>query len=625
MLRLPKLFFLTLSALLLAFGVNGQSAHGFTIYEDTGKALTPEAALHLYGNNRFTPAPSGRQNIGFTHSIYWLAFSNNRLLPKDSLVLLVGDHHINRIHVFKKGVAGIDQLYTSGDYLAYAHRPLPTTGFYFPVSEPGTYLVRVDKSNESLQLTFGLQSYVSVLQAESRNTSIMGFLTGVIALLIIFGLYLFAISRDKLYLLYILYIASGWLWVLANSGHGFQFIWPTQAWFASKARPIFSFSTIALSLYFMLYYIDAAKQRLLFKSIRLFTTILLAAIVAILCFNQNGYQSSLWLYIQFFIPLFTFSYIVFLLAILGYKSWKGNKLAQFYLMAVLSLMFFAILQLAFYTGNWEGESRLLSHFGMSIGYIIESIILTAGLAYRFNQYKREKENLLLEMNRSQAENTRTLMEAQEAERSQIANQLHDVAGSLLSAAKLNLSSLSEKAYLDGQQVDIRLLRAEEAVTEVSETVRNLSHALSPVMLAQVGIRKSLEKIVTIFNASGKIKVGLVVSGFDEHDIALNNYYTGLYGLIYELLNNIIKHAGAAHALVQVAELDDCFTIIVEDDGIGFDTSKIRQAGSLGLAGVFSKIEYFGGQIAIDKGEPKGTLITIEIPRTLNAVPDYSRR
>jgi signal transduction histidine kinase len=101
-------------------------------------------------------------------------------------------------------------------------------------------------------------------------------------------------------------------------------------------------------------------------------------------------------------------------------------------------------------------------------------------------------------------------------------------------------------------------------------VRNLSHALSPVMLEQVGFKTSLEKVVAIFNASGKIHIHLQVIGFEKYELGLNIYYTSLYSIIYELLNNIVKHSGAKHALLQVTEHDDSFTLIVEDDGIGFN-------------------------------------------------------
>jgi signal transduction histidine kinase len=153
---------------------------------------------------------------------------------------------------------------------------------------------------------------------------------------------------------------------------------------------------------------------------------------------------------------------------------------------------------------------------------MEAIIISAGLAYRFNRYRVDKEKILVEMSRRQHENTRVLMSVQEAERNYIANQLHDVAGSLLSAAKLNLSSLREKALLPDRTVSAQLEKAEEAVTLVSDMVRDLSHALSPVMLKQTGFKSAIEKVVSIFNASGELHIRLIIIGFEDYKVAFSN-------------------------------------------------------------------------------------------------------
>ena len=294
-------------------------------------------------------------------------------------------------------------------------------------------------------------------------------------------------------------------------------------------------------------------------------------------------------------------------------SIKGNRLAIFYLVAIIVLLVTAILQASFSLGGFNRFSNFLSNYGLAFGYTLETIILTAGLVYRFNQYRLDKEQLLIEINKKQIENTRILMEVQEAERSQVANQLHDVAGSLLSAAKLNLSSLRDKGLIVNETAIHHLEQTEVAVTMVSDMVRNLSHALSPVMLEQVGFKAVLDKIINIFNASGKINIKLLVLGFEKYKPQLNNYYTALYSITYELLNNIVKHSGAKDALLQVTEHDESFTLLAEDNGIGMNLEEMKNSQTLGMTGIYSKIDYFNGSIAVDKNEPQGLIITIEIP------------
>lgn len=587
------------------------SSPDFYLYEDSTKKLTAETALQLYKKGKFTKATTNEVNIGYTRSLFWLVYQNEQELPSDSFLLNIGHHHINRIHFFYANGGNVKQQWLTGDYFPFSQRPVQATGFYFPINKKGIYLARIDKANESLQLSFKLTSRIDALASESDNKSIMALFTGMILLLILFSIYLFALSKRKVYIFYIFYIAMGWLWVLTNAGYGFQYFWPEQPWFASKARPVFIVATLIFSMFFLIQFIDGIRSKKIF-TIYGMNVFLFALIIIILLFNKEGYEGKWWYYIQHLPPIIAILYLLLTLDILISAAIRGSTLAIFYLAAMLTLVITIIFQVSFSVGGLNGFGYFFSNFGLSVGFVMEVIILTAGLAHSFNQYRLDKEKLLIEMNKRQQENTRILMEVQEAERSQVALQLHDVAGSLLSAAKLNLSSLLEKGVILNKQANTQAVKAEEAIGLVSDMVRNLSHALSPVMLEQVGFKTTLEKVVSIFNASGKINIKLLVIGFEEYKPALNNHYTALYSIIYELLNNIAKHSCASNALLQAAEYDDCFNLIAEDDGIGMEQGTVKNM-TMGMAAIQSKINYFGGKIAIDNIQPKGLLITIEIP------------
>jgi hypothetical protein len=144
------------------------------------------------------------------------------------LVLFIGHHHINRIHFFFADNNAVTQQWVTGDYFPFSQRPIDATGFYFPVTKKGIYLARIDKSNESLQLSFKAISRIEAMKEEDSDRNTLFLLTGMILLLIIFGIYLFVIEKDRLYLYYVLYIGTGWLWVFSNAGYGFQYLWPVN-------------------------------------------------------------------------------------------------------------------------------------------------------------------------------------------------------------------------------------------------------------------------------------------------------------------------------------------------------------------------------------------------------------
>ncbi|WP_345258000.1 sensor histidine kinase [Flaviaesturariibacter amylovorans] len=610
--RALPLFFLLLLLLRATGGSTQPPARpAFQLLEDRTARLDAAGALRALREGGFRKAPQQELSPGFTRSVFWIAFRITR--PADSLVLHVSEPNINRIVLYGVQAGAPRSLFESGDFFPHRQRPFPTADFHFPLRDTGWYLALIDKSNESLELSFHLRTQEEMRRAEGTSALVVAFFTGTIALLLLFGAYLFAFTRERLYAFYILYILSGWLWVLSNGGYGFQYLWPDSPWFASKAKVIFLLSTIALSLPFALRYTGARPHPWLRQTVWASTAFFWVCIGATLLLGAY-YHAPWWLTLQGVLAGTVLLYVCLMVALLGFYSWQGNRLARFYFFAVLTLIACALVQLGSYTGALPSVPPFYRRFGTALGLLIESVILTAGLAYRFYEFRRSREELLHRMNRQQLENTRLLMEAQEAERSQIAGQLHDVAGSLLSAARLNLSALREQQQQERLPADPRIHQTEEALGIVAQTVRNLSHALHPLMLPRTGLPGALRKITDIFNASGKVHITLLVHGFATYEEEQQAHYNGIYGLVYELLNNLVRHAGASCALVQVTELEESFALIVEDNGAGFPPAQADATPSLGLAGIRSKVAYFRGAIAIEPNEPQGTLITIEIPK-----------
>src|SRR5204862_1908854 len=120
------------------------------------------------------------------------------------------------------------------------------------------------------------------IAAEGNDKIVMALFTGIIILLVIFGIFLFAISKEVIYIFYILYIATGWLWVLSNAGYGFQYLWPNLPWFASKARPVFALAPLIFSVLFLIDYIGGIRKKKLLMIIKIMNILLLASILSIL-------------------------------------------------------------------------------------------------------------------------------------------------------------------------------------------------------------------------------------------------------------------------------------------------------------------------------------------------------
>ena len=596
----------------------------YYLLEDNSHQLTADEAWNLFLTGRFERQGENSFNPGFTTSIYWLVIEPDTTSSQLSLVE-IGTSQINNIDFFSVRDNVPELLYKTGDSHPFTSRPRPSLNFTFPLDGSyDHYLVRIDKSNESLQLTFRIAPETVLINHTMEISTTIGIMTGMIVLMLVFGFYLTFITKEKVYLFYILYVAAGWLYVLANEGFGFKFLWPESMWFADRARPVFALITIGLSLTFIDYYAGKAAYRWLRIIMR--TLAYTAYFLALLAFTPGVdlKASTPGYYFQALIPILVSLYIIALLTTLIQKIYNGNRMAIFYLSSVAPIVVFSTLQVFYYSGGLDFSGSFLQHYGQGTGYVLEAVILTFGLAYRFNNYRREKEQLLITLNNQQAKYARAIISTQETERRQLADQLHDVAGSLLSAAKLNLSSVREKNWVTDEAARTKLGHAEEAVTSIGEMLRNLSHAISPIILEKAGFRQSVEKISAIFNASGKISVELEILGFEKIQPEMFEKYSILYGILYELINNIVKHAQATHALVQLIEHDESVVMIVEDNGKGLESDDAENTLTHGLEGIKSKIHYLDGILAFDNAERHGLIVTIEIPKKNDDKNYFSR-
>src|SRR4029077_2628426 len=100
------------------------------------------------------------------------------------------------------------------------------------------------------------------------------------------------------------------------------------------------------------------------------------------------------------------------------------------------------------------------------------------------------------------------------------------------------------------------------------TIRDLSHRLTPLVIEKYGLKKALEELANTFNISEKLKIETILVGFDSPGKYPLAFLNDLYRIIQELLHNVVKHARATHAMVELVEHEDHISLMIEDDGIG---------------------------------------------------------
>lgn len=244
------------------------------------------------------------------------------------------------------------------------------------------------------------------------------------------------------------------------------------------------------------------------------------------------------------------------------------------------------------------------------------IIILLVLLLRNRQIRSRQRDALQQSNMEQMQKQHRIevmqraIDAEENERRKIADQLHDDVNAMLALATLNISSVVEKGTQDEQSAK-KLEKSYEILSGVAGTIRDLSHRLTPLVIEKYGFKKAIEELGDTVNLSEKIKLQTVVVGFDDSSKYNLNYLNDIYRIVQELVHNIIKHAQATHALLELVEHENDISVMVEDDGIGI--AEDRAEKGKGLNTIQSRIAYLNGKMEITRKQEKGTLIVIEIP------------
>lgn len=202
---------------------------------------------------------------------------------------------------------------------------------------------------------------------------------------------------------------------------------------------------------------------------------------------------------------------------------------------------------------------------------------------------------------------------EERERRRLATDLHDSIGQTLAMSKVKLDGLRTQApspVLAKELDDICKL-----LDRALQDTRSLTFELSPPVLYELGIEAALESLVERMQQVHGIKIRLLVGGGAKplsEDTAVF-----CFRAVQELLVNVVKHARARTVKVSIGRDGDWISIMVEDDGRGFDPSDafIRIGGKKGF-GLFSireRLQHLGGSLKIDAKVGRGTRVTLLAP------------
>lgn len=272
-------------------------------------------------------------------------------------------------------------------------------------------------------------------------------------------------------------------------------------------------------------------------------------------------------------------------------------------------------------GKWTGTNTFISRSGKEI-HVLQVLVLHKNdkdepIRISFTaidlsaQKKIEKE--LKKTNADLTQLSRHLQKIREEERKEIAREIHDEFGQNFTVLKMNAVWL--KKHMVDETNKNKVLEKLNELMEIADltihTSRRLYNSLHPSVIDDIGVIAAIEGQARTFTKSTGIIVEFLSNIHDEK--FSQNISIGLYRVCQESLTNVLLHAKATKVIIDITKKDGTIILCIEDNGEGFDVSKVNTNKKNGLLGMRERIYAMNGILDIDSTKNKGTKVCVTVP------------
>lgn len=511
----------------------------------------------------------------------------------------------------------------------------PLINFTVPAGKPGHpaliwVYVRVDNEARPLQIPLRLWKTADFLMQDRQNRLFWGWMIGASGCICLFSLLLFVMLQERIYLQYSLSVFFAILSITAYAG--FWIEWFPQLHtilFPAQYLPIlFNFlNSLSIILFIGSYALQPVIDIPLIR--RLFWASVCMTCLDILFLLTSNFSVNFYAdHISWAAPLITLLYFLPILAMYSLTGWvaflaKGlthqqRNPAQTYLLAIFPLLVQVGLCLL-RNYNVISNHPLLQLEGTALAFLIEFIILSTGLGYRYRLIRQERLRLIEETYRQQQQVIETQLHLQQQEtraleaqlrlqqeKERIARDLHDHVGAQLSVIAANANapqSITEAPSLIGTY-------AREAIQSLRDTVWAIDQPAVTISDFRIKLQQYLNRQQQQHpTCTYRLAVDAPTDFILTSAQALN-----LFRQVQEAVHNAFKYAQASLLEVNCQWNDGLFTLIVDDNGIGFNLSQLTDnQGHYGLRNLQRRAIDLQGECRIKTNPGQGTQVIIKVP------------
>ncbi|HTY39108.1 MAG TPA: PAS domain S-box protein [Bacteroidota bacterium] len=269
--------------------------------------------------------------------------------------------------------------------------------------------------------------------------------------------------------------------------------------------------------------------------------------------------------------------------------------------------------------QWRGEFRNMRKDGSLFweSALISPILDSEGRITHFLGIKEDitQKKMVEEELYTSRESLRLLAEdlvrVREEERSEIAREVHDELGQIMTAVKMDVSSLLRVGFSNPQMISQKAESLFSLIDMGIRSVQQLSARLRPGVLDDLGIVAAIEWQAEDFQARTGIKC---ILNLPETDLRIQmQQATAVFRIFQEGMTNVARHSKATAVEVTLTYDEGLLCLKIMDNGIGIDAAQIRNPKSLGLIGIRERLRPFEGSLVIEARPGGGTLMTVNLP------------
>lgn len=209
-----------------------------------------------------------------------------------------------------------------------------------------------------------------------------------------------------------------------------------------------------------------------------------------------------------------------------------------------------------------------------------------------------------------------IIEAQEEERQRVAREIHDGPAQSMANVVLKAELCEKLLSLDISKAKDELKKLKEIIRGSLKDIRKIIYDLRPMSLDDLGLIPTIQRYTQNFTDETSIEVEMMVIG--EQMEADSVVQIACFRIIQESLSNIRKHSRASRVMIKIENSTNKLSVIVKDNGIGFEMDKLHKSDNLsesgfGLIGMRERAELLNGKLEVISGHGDGTKIMLTIP------------